>query len=838
MGAPRIFTFAKWNLEISILGISLTLNGDTIFFKVNEIDNITLSTNLLDNYLIITLKDPAITPFALTNITTAKGEHIIARFNEYTKELEHIKDELIAIKKWHSDLKSQLDKAYSQDNWLLSSNNKKFTKYVRKSPKYLLDNYSKEDIKAIAQTYITNQSFFEVIEDYLLTYPKIRANYLKAKYEEILARDEEFFNVIEKSPLTMEQRYAVINYNDRTLVNASAGSGKTSVMVAKYAYLIKNKLLNPEEILVLAFNKSTTIELKERINARLQRFGINIPTSSINVFTFHGFSYNIIRKLLPTQNYRTGEFTKPEKLLFLKETINSNLPFKITLLSYLFLQVEERAFYKKPKIETLAQKLKDYLKTLLKQEFAPKYTVTTKNFTISLTNEKKTTIIIRVHKENPGFKKENPKVLNLTLIDFTRPIILLRVIKFLLKTKVLTLNTTLFFTDHMLPVKYLDLVISEFCLKHEFKQTYQNIENYFQQSNWGNVHNYLLIHLCAFFEKHYKKLTNKISFAELISGSVKILTTNHVILPFKYIMVDEAQDMSPSRASLIKALLQNEEVRLFAVGDDWQSINLYAGSVIEIMTKFNKHFGECDTLELNQGFRCNPDITQIASNFIQKNPFQLRKTPHSLQKAYPNPTMCLSLPTEDDFLVAIYDICQDIINSDECKDDNHVSIMVLGRYKILENLTHPAKALRTNKFSISFSTIHSAKGLEADYIIIPGLTKSGFGFPTSRDSQDDVRHLYISPDTYPQSEERRLFYVALTRAKRRIFLLSVRNNKSSFLEEIQKDCKLNDTIFVPKNESNITCQTCKEGKIYLITNKDGAVHYCSNPDCPTYSNKS
>ncbi|MED5229479.1 MAG: UvrD-helicase domain-containing protein [Actinomycetota bacterium] len=101
-----------------------------------------------------------------------------------------------------------------------------------------------------------------------------------------------FFDTIEQSPLTNEQAEAVISYDNRVQVIASAGSGKTSVMVARTAYAIDKGFVKPNRVLLLAFNKDAAVELEQRINQRLSVAGI--PSDGINASTFHALGLGII----------------------------------------------------------------------------------------------------------------------------------------------------------------------------------------------------------------------------------------------------------------------------------------------------------------------------------------------------------------------------------------------------------------------------------------------------------------------------------------------------------------------------------------------------------------
>jgi len=81
-------------------------------------------------------------------------------------------------------------------------------------------------------------------------------------------------------------------------------------------------------------------------------------------------------------------------------------------------------------------------------------------------------------------------------------------------------------------------------------------------------------------------------------------------------------------------------------------------------------------------------------------------------------------------------------------------------------------------------TVHRSKGLEADYVILDGLTADKFGFPSEIEDDPLLGLVLARQDNYPHAEERRLFYVALTRARHQVHLIVDRNQPSPFALEL------------------------------------------------------
>ena len=134
-----------------------------------------------------------------------------------------------------------------------------------------------------------------------------------------------------------------------------------------------------------------------------------------------------------------------------------------------------------------------------------------------------------------------------------------------------------------------------------------------------------------FFERYQSELDSKkpreIDFNDMISSATQYVQTGRFAVPWKYIIVDEFQDISVGRYLLLEAMLKGrEDLQFFAVGDDWQSIYRFAGSDISIMSRFREFFGRATIVKLDRTFRFNDRIASVSSEFIQKNPKQIRKT--------------------------------------------------------------------------------------------------------------------------------------------------------------------------------------------------------------------
>lgn len=254
---------------------------------------------------------------------------------------------------------------------------------------------------------------------------------------------------------------------------------------------------------------------------------------------------------------------------------------------------------------------------------------------------------------------------------------------------------------------------------------------------------------------------------------------------YKYIIIDEFQDISNIRVNLINALMDSSDAKIMAVGDDYQSIYNFSGSDMSILLNICK-MNETKVIYLKNNYRCCQEIVNISNTFILKNKSQIKKEIN----AYKNINCPIVIVREKK------NILEKLLRFLEKENKD---IMILGRNNndIKEYLNRgifykDSKLTLSGSFNnIYYKTVHSAKGLEADIVIIINLIDSLTGFPSQIRNSDLTKHLKFN-EKYKFAEERRLFYVALTRSKGKIYLLS-KDNQSCFLKEIIKDNKKNIT---------------------------------------------
>ena len=267
-----------------------------------------------------------------------------------------------------------------------------------------------------------------------------------------------------------------------------------------------------------------------------------------------------------------------------------------------------------------------------------------------------------------------------------------------------------------------------------------------------------------------------VDFSGLIHQAINLLDKGRFISLWKHILVDEFQDVSPQRSALLAALRrQNNQTALFAVGDDWQAIYRFSGAEMNLFSAFHHHFGEGDCCVLDTTYRFNQRIGEVANTFVQCNPSQRAKTLNSINKGTKKAIQLL--PEEQ--LESLLNKMSGYVKPQEL-------VLLLARYHHLYPTLLDNAATRWPHLHLDFMTIHASKGQQAEYVIVLGLNDGEDGFPAP--ARESVMEAVLLPDEedFPDAEERRLAYVAMTRAMHQVWLLYNRENPSVFVAELAR----------------------------------------------------
>lgn len=362
--------------------------------------------------------------------------------------------------------------------------------------------------------------------------------------------------------------------------------------------------------------------------------------------------------------------------------------------------------------------------------------------------------------------------------------------------------------------RYISRLVNLVCtFIQNFKTNGYTTEKFFAwNATSKNERTKLFLAICEQCYHEYTKCLKErhaIDFEDMINDSARILREaeeRQIVPDFKYIIVDEYQDISRQRFDLTKELSNLCDAKIIAVGDDWQSIYAYAGSDITLFTRFKETFGYGLELRITKTYRNAQEIIDIAGGFIQKNTEQIQKALIS-PKHISNPVIIQTYTENVDrkqyegkggkfFLLGetVEKLMKEILS-----ENPQSSILLLGRYGFDGfNLTKSADFVYWEKtgnvtsktfadIEMEFMTVHRAKGLGYDNVIIINAIDSVYGFP-SKIQDDPVLHYVVKTDrSIEYAEERRLFYVALTRTKNRVYIVTPQQRPSEFVRELVKD---------------------------------------------------
>jgi DNA helicase-4 len=632
--------------------------------------------------------------------------------------------------------------------------------------------------------------------------------------------------------LTPEQRRAVVTDEDATLVIAAAGSGKTATIVAKAEYLVWRKRARPEQICLLAFNKSAADEIRER----LQQVGLD----QVQVSTFHGLGYAVHGSALGTRN-PVSNLTESGPLDDLLQKALRGLLNDDTYFSQLAqwfwdkrvtadmlqgastpharLQRERNLGLKTLTgvwVRSQAEvKLADWM-TLNGVEwsyetpyphgpddpnrrryqpdfFLPEYELWMELWALNRAGETSTGIDAKKYRKDMDWKRSLHREYRTTLVEVWQDEVWNGKLEEYMRSQLAQRSVAL---KRISPDRLLQLLAERNqaaitglpALMAAFLKLHRG-GLWTRDELQGRVRNerdraFLNVYLPVY--KVYEdtlRSRGEIDFDDMLGGAVELLNQvqSH---RYRYVLVDEFQDTSRSRMAFARALRQvTPDARLFLVGDDWQSINRFAGSDLALFTKVEKELGFTARVTLGTTFRLLPDVTAISSRFVMQNPAQLAKAVRTPKSALDELGIVLHGYQDDNWISSL----REVLNLIVARKKQGSSVLVLSRYRhYLEQAELKAlvKEYRAKGLNMDLTTVHSSKGLEAEHVIVLNVNSGIRSFPNGMEDDPVLQLVSAAPDEFEFAEERRLMYVALTRSRGRVYLLHSSAQPSVFIEEL------------------------------------------------------
>lgn len=688
------------------------------------------------------------------------------------------------------------------------------------------------------------------------------------------------------SNLNPNQREAVISKENRLLVLAGAGSGKTKTLLQKLIYLIEEKGVSPSSILAVTFTKNATNEMIDRLiisadeTNQYQNILVDKHKSKadkdkerlfyikkykwiagLTVRTFHSFCYSMLR------NYGVNEFDNKFKIIgdekredddelskyiapetvfevihrLLIEACNDTtylLDLKRYILDYIVDKIHVDKIWKNniPKdgkyFTTLdgtkvrsksEQYIADWLyrhsirfvyEPLLNVKdfyFRPDFYIQDANLYLEHVSDKS----FSTRDKEEQFEKGG--------INFVKTY------ESMTKDSALFNHTLDKIIKNKLPSNYHKTVTLSY--KEEFNRYYEDVKDFViqimritdmikvenidihivmeksQKDQHERVRNFYALSL-PIVETYIQYCVNKsyLDFNDMISRSASLLKnhadiTNKFKAKYKYILVDEFQDVNNLQVELIKLLL-TDQTQLFCVGDDWQSIYGFRGSNVSYIIEFEKHFKNSNVIKLDLNYRSTQNIVGASNEVIKHNKFKVEKEIRA-SKQSEHKIVVYAANSEDEGIEFCLSKVREFLADGVTPED---ILFLYRRSKMFSSYFHKFK---NEGVRVQGKTIHAAKGLEAKVVFIVGLTEGYGGFPDIWLEDRIFQVIKKANHDLLLEEERRLFYVALTRAKEKLFLITVKGNESSFLKEIPDNFTVKTSIPIRSVvEKVITCTEC------------------------------
>ena len=351
------------------------------------------------------------------------------------------------------------------------------------------------------------------------------------------------------------------------------------------------------------------------------------------------------------------------------------------------------------------------------------------------------------------------------------------------------------------------------------KSSCKSIEEVLAQAKIANDKRSLFI-IKNIFQPVYELYTKTLNAAHCIDFTDAILQATEICrtlhpAKYDYIIVDEFQDISVDRYKFLTTLREgNPPAKLYCVGDDWQSIYRFSGSDMALFNKFSEYFGDTEINKIETTYRFGEPLVALSSRFIQRNRTQIQKDIHSS-----NP----EIKTELEFCpYNRRDYCKTIEQLISAIPADR-SIFLLGRYSFDDYyLSFMYQSIKEgNRFyyiignrKIEFLTVHKSKGLEADYVILLQCNKDTYGFPSLINDDPILNYVLTQSDQFPYGEERRLFYVAITRAKIKTLVLYDKRFPSVFVDEFLQSDKIAEENY--KKHPNANKRWTKRADLFLL----------------------
>ena len=698
----------------------------------------------------------------------------------------------------------------------------------------------------------------------------------------------QYFDTVLTYPLDQQQREAVVSLEDNVLVISSAGSGKTMTTVGKVRYLIDVQHVPAEKILLITFTRKAAESLSERLGEKklkcrtFHKLALDIigdATGEKPTITPLDFSVQVYHKL--SQENPDFKAAIADYIIRSRYTMRDQYEYT-SMQDYMqdrqkhgiqafFKDMDGRPVFCKSDEES---KICDFLGSRgIKFRYEEKYEVNTvdaeyrqycPDFSIyidGLDGQTKRVYLehfaVNEYDHCPSFfsaedefkykqgilwKRLLHQQHGTTLLETTSAGFHKGDVFQVLSRQLLSLGAVFRMATHQSVSRELvrqeeNILAMLTSFNFLLKSRGRTMEEIARQVG-GGPDAITVNDIIAPFVKAYRLMeedNNEVDFTDAIIRATDLCNNGHRP-DYDYILVDEFQDISMDRYRFLQSLRRKSPLtKLFCVGDDWQSIYRFTGSDMALFKQFEKYFGYTKKCLMETTYRFGEPAIAESSKFILANPEQAVKNVHPFK---------LDVETKLDFLSTdgrdgVVDTVKYL--ADQIPADKE--ILLLGRYgfdvnifKNTELAVHDTKDrvyVTYGRRQMNFMTVHQSKGLECDYIIMLNCNGGTIGFPSQISDSPVLKYVLSEPDAYAFSEERRVFYVGITRAKKHTWVLYDMNNPSPFVKEFVKTLEqdVKPGAGIPDSE---LCPKCRCGRIKVakkgvaVNGNPYTVYCCSN----------
>ena len=680
--------------------------------------------------------------------------------------------------------------------------------------------------------------------------------------------------------LDKQQVEAVVACEDSQLVLASAGSGKTMSLLAKIEYLCKNLGILPEAILAISFTKKTVDELIERCAIK-----------NVEFRTFHALGNSILqefqseylakRRLISEkeircffeqkllEKYRDDTFARlvNDYILFYLSVPVAPGDFKdvrskirlnrLLLRREIMADMQRKTPIRKKEEELIANWLYVYQIDYEYRKELPELKQKT-DFVLGdvcldiLALDKNGNSLLganyqkEVAQRRKSYKRTKLQHLEIHSWEWGACVAFVNLERNLFRVGLAPRRRDereiLRIIQTKLRSEYEHFLVQMMSFLSLYKNGLHDIVKLRKRTaKWSKYAKYRANLFLDIFDVLYKEyeiyLENErlYDFADMINDATELVKNEpDCMVGYEYVLLDEVQDLSPNRLCLVREILRkNPRCRLFAVGDDWQSIYRFTGSNLELIERFEAYFGR----HVRRSFietthRFGAPTVEKSSKFVQKNPAQAHKRVHGLKTQTPIKIILSKIDPKnrkseaDGFRNVIKDMLE---NYGETIFGMQLQIISRFNHDIAYITDAPESRLEGDKLfwrldsgrklEFEFCSIHKSKGITRDIVIVLNMNDDLMGMPAQRENDPLIDMLLSGKESYPFAEERRLFYVALTRARKATYLIAKEKRPSPFLLELSQELR---------ETRGARCPRCEIGELIRKESKFGAFRYCSN----------